>query len=92
MGEISQTKTSIECSLYSPNPAAAGPLSPNALALFLVYTGSKVLIESHSGTQDELDLPSWNDTSTLAPPGAAGAMTTHTNTHNLLVVFISIFI
>lgn len=30
MGEISQTKTSIECSLYSPIPAVEdGPLSPN---------------------------------------------------------------
>lgn len=32
MGEISQTKTSIECSLYSPIPAVDGPLGPNALA------------------------------------------------------------
>lgn len=31
MGEISQTKTSIECSLYSPFPAVDGPLGPNAL-------------------------------------------------------------
>lgn len=31
MGEISQTKTSIECSLYSPIPAVDGPLGPNAL-------------------------------------------------------------